>query len=182
LYMALMVFSNGFQRPHRIKDSRYVILASSKMASGEKFGIIIVDHGSRVKAANDMLDLVSSFNFCIDLNVELARVVFKVVLKYKSKFGGESIVEPAHMELSEPSISAAYRRCIEQGATSIICHPFFLSRGRHVQVDIPTLVQQAAEEFPSIAYRITEPLGTSDKIIDLIDESIESSLQRSNLE
>ena len=77
------------------------------------------------------------------------------------------------MELSEPSISTAYRRCIEQGATSIICHPYFLSRGRHAQVDIPNLLKEAAAEFPGITYKVTEPLGTSDKVVELIDELIQ---------
>ena len=57
------------------------------------------------------------------------------------------IVEPAHMELAEPSIRTAFMKCVEKGATTIICHPYFLSKGRHVSEDIPELVAQAAKEF-----------------------------------
>jgi hypothetical protein len=84
-----------------------------------KVAIILVDHGSRKAEANNML-------------MGLAQ-------KYKALYNIE-IVEAAHMELSEPSIATAFRRCVDQGANKIICHPFFLSRGRHVQQDIPGLL------------------------------------------
>ena len=84
--------------------------------SEEVVGVIVVDHGSRKAASNDRLKhLVSSYKEASQL----------------------SLVEPAHMELSEPSIATAYRRCAEQGATRVVCFPFFLSPGRHVQEDIP---------------------------------------------
>ena len=76
------------------------------------------------------------------------------------------------MELAEPSIATAYQRCVEQGATSIICHPYFLSRGRHVAEDVPQLVKQASECYPNIIYHITEPLGAHPDILQLIDDSI----------
>ena len=72
-------------------------------------GIIIVDHGSRRAASNEML-------------LEAARQFAQ-----HSDFG---IVEPAHMELAEPSIAQAYQRCVEQGATRVIVFPYFLSPGR----------------------------------------------------
>lgn len=88
----------------------------------------------------------------------------------------EQIVEAAHMELAEPSISTAFRRCVEQGATSIICHPYFLSKGRHVVKDIPFLVNEAAKDFPFIKYSITEPLGSEmNGIIELIKKSVQGS-------
>ena len=49
------------------------------------------------------------------------------------------IVEPAHMELAEPSIGTAYAKCAERGATRIIVCPFFLGPGKHWTADIPRL-------------------------------------------
>ena len=66
----------------------------------------------------------------------------------------------------------AFRRCTELGANQIICHPFFLSNGRHVQEDIPALMQSAATKYPGVTYCITKPLGVQDKIIELIYSSI----------
>ena len=58
----------------------------------------------------------------------------------------DTIIEPAHMEMAEPSIKTAFINCVEKGATRIVCHPYFLSRGRHVREDMPELVARAAEE------------------------------------
>lgn len=73
------------------------------------------------------------------------------------------------------SNSLAFDKCIEQGATRVICHPYFLSRGRHVRDDIPQLVAEAASANPLISYTITEPLGVQDGILDLIANSIRNS-------
>lgn len=111
----------------------------------------------------------------MSVNSNLVNSVFcfllQLVRKYKS-FSQEEIVEPAHMELAEPSISTAFKRCVEQGATSIICHPYFLSPGRHVVEDIPNLLKLAASEYPSVEYLLTEPLGSQIEIVNLIDNSI----------
>lgn len=94
--------------------------------------------------------------------------------KQKSKF---RIVEAAHMELSEPSIATAFTKCVKQGAKTIICHPYFLSIGRHVQEDIPALVEDIAKHYPDISYRITPPLGLQhDTIIELIENTVEQSV------
>eukprot|EP01033_Poteriospumella_lacustris_P010875 gene10875-7734_t len=58
-------------------------------------------------------------------------------------------VEAAHMEMAEPSIAQAYGKCVSRGAEHVVVHPFFLSQGRHVQDDIPQLVQEAAHLFLS---------------------------------
>eukprot|EP00601_Ochromonadales_sp_CCMP2298_P019461 CAMPEP_0173301602 /NCGR_PEP_ID=MMETSP1143-20121109/17882_1 /TAXON_ID=483371 /ORGANISM="non described non described, Strain CCMP2298" /LENGTH=182 /DNA_ID=CAMNT_0014242133 /DNA_START=241 /DNA_END=789 /DNA_ORIENTATION=+ len=133
------------------------------MASGlafpspaQKTGIIIVDHGSRKETANlSLLQLVDKFKLS----------------------SGHQLVEAAHMELAEPSIATAYQRCVEQGASHIVCHPYFLSRGRHVQEDIPALMLQAAAAHPGTQYSITEPLGLQEEqIVALMKTTIDKSL------
>lgn len=157
--------TSGFIQYQRLGSGEFrtgkapLSLAGSKDSEGDqanakKVAIILVDHGSRKAEANDMLMLVAE--------------------KYKKQYKVD-IVEAAHMELSEPSISTAFRNCIEQGATKIVCHPFFLSRGRHVQEDIPEMMRAAAAEHADIhqlEYSITEPLGLNEKILELIHKSI----------
>ncbi len=78
------------------------------------------------------------------------------------------------MELAEPSIPTAYRKCVERGASHIICHPYFLSPGRHVQKDIPAIIAGVAKEFPDVTYDITPPLGSAQRqIVELIQEIVE---------
>ncbi len=113
--------------------------------------IIIVDHGSRRKESNEMLE-------------EVAR-------QFGERFAAQyEIVEPAHMELCEPSIATAYAAAVKRGATRIVCVPFFLSFGKHWTRDIPSLLSQAAEEFPGTEYQLVEPLGVDDLILDLLQK------------
>ena len=56
-------------------------------------GVVIVDHGSRLPAANDTLECMAA----------LLR-----------EHGDYAIVEAAHMELAEPSITAAVAKCADE--------------------------------------------------------------------
>ena len=67
-------------------------------------GLIVVDHGSRRGASNEMLEV-------------MAGMVADVV-----PYG---IVEPAHMELAEPSIQTAFDRCVARGAKMVVVSPYF---------------------------------------------------------
>ncbi len=120
-------------------------------SSTDPTGIIIVDHGSRFSAANDMLLEVVA--------------VFKRVSGYK-------IVQAAHMEIAEPSIARAFAACVHQGAKTVIVHPYFLSPGRHSTTDIPRLVAEAAKDHPGIASHVTQPLGIDEAIAKVIMDRI----------
>jgi sirohydrochlorin ferrochelatase len=119
--------------------------------NNETIGVILVDHGSKFTAANDMLNDVVA--------------LFRQTSDYR-------IVEPAHMELAEPDIAAAFAACVRQGARRIIVHPYFLSPGRHSTTDIPRLVRQAAAAHPGIAFDVTQPLGLDQKITLVILQRI----------
>ncbi|HSI36918.1 MAG: CbiX/SirB N-terminal domain-containing protein [Phycisphaerae bacterium] len=116
-----------------------------------KTGIIIVDHGSRRTESNRMLEEVAA------LFGERFRQSFE-------------IVEPAHMELCEPSIATAYARCALRGATSVVVCPFFLGPGKHWTTDIPRLTAEAAEAHPGTRYHVTMPLGIDELILELLNK------------
>ncbi|MBV8781418.1 MAG: hypothetical protein JO353_08480 [Phycisphaerae bacterium] len=116
-------------------------------------GIIIVDHGSRRDESNKMLEAVAAL----------------FAQRFAEKQG---IVEPAHMELAEPSIATAYARCVERGADRIIVAPFFLGPGKHWTQDIPRLTADAAHQFPQTRYHVAQTLGIDDLILDLLQKRI----------
>lgn len=118
-------------------------------------GVVLVDHGSKLEAANAMLREVA----------ELYR-----------RATGTAVVEPAHMELAEPSIAQAFRRCVEQGATEVVIQPYFLSPGRHSTHDIPRLAAEAAREFPGVGYRVAEPLGVDERMAEIVHRRVLESL------
>jgi len=111
--------------------------------------LLIIDHGSRRSEANEMLHHVGD------------------ILRKKRP---ELIVQIAHMELAEPTIAQAIKACIRDGATEIIVHPYMLSPGRHATEDIPRMAKEAADSYPNITVRITDPLGLHEKLGDVILE------------
>ncbi|CAL1394333.1 unnamed protein product [Linum trigynum] len=118
---------------------------------GKNDGVIIVDHGSRRKESNLMLN------------------EFAAMFKDKT---GYPIVEPAHMELAEPSIKDAFGICVQQGAKRVVVSPFFLFPGRHWHQDIPSLTAEAAKEHPGVPYLITAPLGLHELLVDVVNDRI----------
>ncbi len=103
-----------------------------------RIGLIVVDHGSRRSASNEMLEV-------------MAGMVAEAV--------PYDIVEPAHMELAEPSITTAFDRCVARGAQLVVVSPYFLLPGRHWNQDIPALTAEAAERHPGVPFLVAAPLG-----------------------
>lgn len=110
--------------------------------------LILVDHGSRIADANEMLERL----------VERLR-----------KRGVYDVVEAAHMELAQPDLAAAFARCATQGAGSVVVVPYFLAPGNHASRDIPALAAEAAAAHPSIEWRIAAPLGIDDRLLDVVE-------------
>ena len=63
-------------------------------------------------------------------------MLLKVVAQFAERLP-RAIIEPAHMELAEPSIATAFGRCVRRGARRVVIHPYFLLPGRHWSQDIP---------------------------------------------
>jgi sirohydrochlorin ferrochelatase len=116
-------------------------------------GIVIVDHGSRIAESNRMLETLADL--------------------FAKRFSGKySIVEPAHMEIAEPSIATAFAACVKAGAKRVVVCPYFLGPGKHWTQDIPRLTAQAAAAHPGIAYHVAPTLGIDDLILDLLDKRV----------
>lgn len=121
--------------------------------------VIIVDHGSRRAQSNQMLEEVAAL--------------------FAQRFAATyDIVEPAHMELAEPSIAAAFARCVERGATRVVVCPFFLGPGKHWTTDIPALTAAAAAGHPGVRYHVTMPIGIDDLILDLLNKRVQSCVNQ----
>jgi sirohydrochlorin ferrochelatase len=120
---------------------------------------MIVDHGSRRTESNKTLHRATA-RFAADSKYE--------------------IVEPAHMELAEPSIATAFDRCVQRGAKRVIVFPYFLSPGRHWTEDIPKLVALAAQKHPTVEWLVTAPFGLHPDMNAIIADRIERCLQNAS--
>jgi len=118
--------------------------------------ILLVDHGSRVAAANALLE-------------EMAEC-----LRQRAP---EVLVFTAHLEIAPPRIPEAIGACVRAGANEVVVHPYFLAPGRHTSEDIPRVVEAAAAEYPSVRVVITDPLGPHDKLVDVILDRVSAALR-----
>jgi sirohydrochlorin ferrochelatase len=121
-------------------------------------GIVIVDHGSRSDESNH----------------SLAELVDRFVRLYDERY---PIVEPAHMELAEPSIGSAVGRCVARGADEIVVCPLFLGPGKHWQEDIPRLAAEAAETYAVRRHAVAAPLGIDELILKLLEKRIAEAVE-----
>ncbi len=102
-----------------------------------KLAVVLIGHGSRRSSANQEL---------IDLAQKMAR-------------DQQSIVEPAFLELAEPSIPVGIANAIDKGANLVVLAPFFLSSGRHAMEDLEDFRTQAESQYAGVIFKLADPLG-----------------------
>ena len=137
-------------------------LIDELQVDAEKVAVLLIDHGSRRQESNQLLHQVAE------------------LFRRESNY---SIVEPAHMELAEPSISTAFDRAVDKGASFIVAFPYFLSPGRHWKNDVPRLVAKAAEKHDEgIRFLVAAPLGLHRLMCTIIEERINDCVRQCVIE
>ena len=81
------------------------------------------------------------------------------------------------MEIADPTIAQGFTRCVEQGATTVVIHPFMLAPGRHVTEDLPRLIAEAAEPHDGVAFAMAAPLGSHGGVIDAVIDRCQAALR-----
>ena len=110
-------------------------------------GLLLIAHGSRHAEANEDLEYVVAQMRCR---------------------GPCAIVEPAFLELAEPTADQAGTRCVEQGARRVIVLPYFLAAGVHVRRDLTEICRRLAERYPGVEFRLAEPLGRHPLLLQVL--------------
>jgi sirohydrochlorin ferrochelatase len=113
-------------------------------------GILIVDHGSQKREANDMLSSMANL--------------------IQTMAGSDVVVRCAHMELADPNIAAGFSSCVQGGATDVTVFPYMLSPGRHSTSDIPRMVADVARAFPHVSFSVTPAFGLHEKLAEVVLE------------
>jgi uroporphyrin-III C-methyltransferase len=125
------------------------------MRSEAEIGVLVVGHGSRRREAND------------DVREAAKRI---------AELGAFPIVEASFLEIEPPNIKEGIDRLVQRGVREIVVHPYFLSPGRHTRGDIPFEVQESANDYPEITFRISEPLAAHPLVITASVERIRESI------
>jgi hypothetical protein len=136
--------------PHAYTDGVPSVIvgdAGAATAVQKKVGVLLMDHGSKNPRANQRL-------------LDLAAL-------YQDKVGtSQIVVRAAHMEIAEPSIPEGLQSLLDAGVDEIVCHPYFLSPGRHVVEDIPEILKNAIETLQiDIPITTTDPVGSNTDVM-----------------
>jgi CbiX len=142
--------------------------ATTTKAAVKTVGILLIDHGSRNAASNERLHALA--NLYQEQNDQTNAHHQRRV---------QIVVQAAHMEIASPSIANGLATLTEQhNVDEIVCHPYFLSPGRHVTEDIPSLVAAAVQELGiAVPVRISPPVGSRTR---LMMEAIHSLVQETS--
>lgn len=119
---------------------------SSPRPSTSKPALLVVDHGSKRAAANEMLSDIAA------------------MVRARSQIP----VYMAHMELASPTIPDGIDACVRGGASHVIVLPFFLSPGKHTTTDIPKITATAATKYSGVTYEVRPPIGTHPGVVDIL--------------
>ena len=118
--------------------------------------LLLVAHGSRRQQSNDeVVQLAERLkNNCSD--------------QYK-------IIHAGFLELADTLIPDGIKKCVDDGASSIIVLPYFLNSGRHVVEDIPEIVEQTQPDYPDIDIKLAQHVGASEMMMNLLITSANST-------
>ena len=115
----------------------------------ERRALLLIAHGSRRAEANADLDFIAD--------------------GVRSR-GAFDVVKTAYLELAEPTIADGGAACVADGASEVVMLPYFLSPGVHVAEDLTTARDEFNTKHPDVVFRLAEPLGRHEKLIDIVLE------------
>lgn len=113
-----------------------------------KRAIVIVDHGSRLAAAN--------------------AVVAELSAEIQARAGGRAAVSFAHLEAAEPNLAEALDLCVRAGAREVTVQPMFLAPGRHASRDIPEILETARRRHPDVSFELGAVIGVDPLLVELL--------------
>ena len=91
------------------------------------------------------------------------------------KISNIPVIRRAFLEIESPNIPDGIKECVEQGAAEIILLLNFFNSGRHVDIDIPKIVEAESKKYPLVKIKISNPVGqhpsTSQLFLDLFHKT-----------
>ena len=120
-----------------------------------KLAVLVIAHGSRLKAANE--DLYG-------------------IVRWLRAAGRWDAVDPCFLQFEEPNLPQAVERAIRQGAKKLVLVPFLLFPGNHLQRDIPEEVDALRKKYPQVEILLTRHLGIDERLAQMVIERVEETL------
>ena len=77
-------------------------------------------------------------------------------------------VEPAYLEIAEPSIPDAVAAAVAGGATTVVLLPYFLHPGNHVLEDLPRIAGECRDAHPGTTVELRTHVGADPRLVGLL--------------
>ncbi len=135
-------------------SNRSETCGSGQLNKSNNTAVILLGHGSRVPEAGKSME--------------------KVAAGLKTRFGYE-IVEVCYLSRLGPHLPEAFKRCVKQGAHSVVVIPYFLHEGLHMVLDIPAELQDLASQYDHVRVTLGKNLGFDDVLVDRVERRIADS-------
>jgi sirohydrochlorin ferrochelatase len=123
-------------------------------ASAPIRAVVLVDHGSRERAANAQL-------------ARIARALRRRLTGWR--------VAVAHLSLVAPDVAGAIDACVARGAREIVVVPYFLAPGRHATRDVPRLARAAAAKHAGVRVRVAAALGVHPGLVEAVCDRVRAA-------
>ena len=114
---------------------------------------ILLGHGSRNPEANEVLH-------------ELANMFSKEV---------NMTTEAAFLQFAEPSLENVIESYFEKGVHDLTIIPVFLYPGVHIKEDVPGIIDQLQEKYPTLTVKIADPIGADPKLVSVLQDRANSA-------
>jgi len=111
--------------------------------------------------------------------VESAAPALRIAEKLQST-GRYHKVVVAYMECNQPTIAEGVDICAVSGATTIVAVPYLLHAGRHLVLDVPNQLREAAAAHVGVEVLFTDPLGYSPAIADCLEVRADQALRNAS--
>jgi sirohydrochlorin cobaltochelatase len=120
-------------------------------SNSETLGLLVVCHGSPLRTANDGF--------------------IAMVERLGARLGSNNVL-PAFYTLARPNIRDQIADLASRGVKRIVLMPYFLFEGQHVAVDIPNILTQCQEWFPSVTLEMMPTLENDPAVETLVAERL----------
>jgi sirohydrochlorin ferrochelatase len=112
--------------------------------------ILLVAHGSRRPQAN----------------LEVQQVAERLAAQLGRK------VLACFLESAEPNIPEGIDRALSLNPSEILVLPYFLTEGRHMDEDIPKILQEKVRAYPETPIRLLNYVGSYPGMVELLAKAI----------
>jgi sirohydrochlorin cobaltochelatase len=80
----------------------------------------------------------------------------------------QSCVRCAFLELTEPDLASVAKELIASGTNQITIVPMFLGVGRHAREDLPVLVNELQQTYPSVTFILRPSVGEDPRVVEML--------------